>query len=88
MPQLAGAAGRGRGEVELMAVSKTYPAATIAEAAGLGLTLFGENRVQEFAAKAFGVGGAADADAADVPIRVHLIGHLQIEQGGAGGGVV
>ncbi len=45
-------AGRGRGEVELMAVSKTYPAATIAEAAALGLRLFGESRVQEFAAKA------------------------------------
>jgi len=45
-------AGRPRAEVELMAVSKTYPAATIAEAAGLGLTLFGENRVQEFEAKA------------------------------------
>ena len=45
-------AGRRRDEVELMAVSKTYPAETIAEAAALGLTLFGENRVQEFAAKA------------------------------------
>jgi pyridoxal phosphate enzyme (YggS family) len=68
-------AGRPRAEVELMAVSKTYPAATIAEAAALGLTLFGENRVQEF------VGKAAELDplrtrAAD-PIRVHLIGHLQ-----------
>jgi pyridoxal phosphate enzyme (YggS family) len=45
-------AGRPRGEVELMAVSKTYPASTILEAASLGLHLFGENRVQEFAAKA------------------------------------
>jgi pyridoxal phosphate enzyme (YggS family) len=45
-------AGRERAEVELMAVSKTYRAGTIAEAAALGLTLFGENRVQEFAAKA------------------------------------
>jgi pyridoxal phosphate enzyme (YggS family) len=43
--------GRSRSEVELMAVSKTYPAATIAEAASLGLRLFGENRVQEFAGK-------------------------------------
>ena len=47
--QACRAAGRARGEVELMAVSKTYPAETIAEAAGLGLRLFGENRVQEFA---------------------------------------
>jgi hypothetical protein len=45
-------AGRQRTEVELMAVSKTYPAETLAEAAALGLTLFGENRVQEFAGKA------------------------------------
>jgi uncharacterized pyridoxal phosphate-containing UPF0001 family protein len=68
-------AGRARSEVELMAVSKTYPAATIAEAAALGLTLFGENRVQEFAAK------SAELDPlrqrAEKPIGVHLIGHLQ-----------
>ncbi|MGP8271513.1 MAG: YggS family pyridoxal phosphate-dependent enzyme [Terracidiphilus sp.] len=68
-------AGRERGEVELMAVSKTYPAATVAEAAALGLTLFGENRVQEFGAK------AAELDelrrVSEQPIRVHLIGHLQ-----------
>jgi len=44
--------GRGRGEVELMAVSKTFPAEAIVEAAERGLRLFGESRVQEFAAKA------------------------------------
>jgi pyridoxal phosphate enzyme (YggS family) len=74
-------AGRARGDVELMAVTKTYPATTIAEAAALGLTLFGENRVQEFAAKApelemlrssGGVPGAMQGST-----RVHLIGHLQ-----------
>ena len=76
------AAGRSRDEVELMAVSKTFPAETIVEAAGLGLTLFGENRVQEFAAKA---PRAADALRAAGPWsrsevgrpRFHLIGHLQ-----------
>jgi hypothetical protein len=71
--------GRARADVELMAVSKTYPAATIAEAAALGLTLFGENRVQEFAGKAPELtplrSGAANAAAS--PMRVHLIGHLQ-----------
>ena len=70
------AAGRRREDVELMAVSKTYPAETIAEAAALGLTLFGENRVQEFGSKA----GSADLFRqkiqSSVP-RVHLIGHLQ-----------
>jgi hypothetical protein len=45
-------AGRARSEVELMAVSKTFPAEAIIEASTLGLTLFGENRVQEFANKA------------------------------------
>lgn len=70
------AAGRARGEVELMAVSKTYPAATIAEAASLGLRLFGENRVQEFATKA--TSAAALRESIAVPdLRAHLIGHLQ-----------
>ena len=68
-------AGRARGEVELMAVSKTYPAETISVAAALGLRLFGENRVQEFAAK------APDLEVlrrnSSAPVRVHLIGHLQ-----------
>jgi PLP dependent protein len=68
-------AGRPRGDVELMAVSKTYSAEAIAEAAGLGLTLFGENRVQEFAEKAAGVETLRSR--AEKPIQIHLIGHLQ-----------
>ena len=70
------AAGRVRGELELMAVSKTFPAATVAEAAELGLTLFGENRVQEFGTKAL---HAADLwkGSPGGPLRFHLIGHLQ-----------
>ncbi len=82
------AAGRARGEVELMAVSKTFPAESIVEAAALGLRLFGENRVQEFAVKApalalrAATSGGADAGlhAADFSmkdVKVHLIGHLQ-----------
>jgi PLP dependent protein len=69
-------AGRPRGSVELMAVSKTYPAEKIVEAAELGLRLFGENRVQEFAVKA--EHAAALRNASNVQdLRVHLIGHLQ-----------
>ena len=73
-------ANRSRNDVELMAVSKTYPASTIAEAASLGLRLFGENRVQEFAGKAeelvpWRVGKATEASGG--PISAHLIGHLQ-----------
>jgi PLP dependent protein len=65
------AAGRARGDVELMAVSKTFPAKTIAEAAALGLTLFGENRVQEFTAKSAELGPKRKG------MECHLIGHLQ-----------
>lgn len=74
-------AGRSRREIELMAVSKTYPASTIAAAASLGLRLFGENRVQEFAAKA--LEAAALRELSGSPdLRVHLIGHLQSNKAG------
>jgi hypothetical protein len=68
-------AGRPRAEVELMAVSKTNPASALAQAFSLGLTLFGENRVQEFAAKAPELEPLRTR--AENPMRVHLIGHLQ-----------
>jgi PLP dependent protein len=70
------AAGRARGDVELMAVSKMFPAETMVEAAALGLRLFGENRVQEFAAKVL---RTADFWKRGAPegLHVHLIGHLQ-----------
>jgi hypothetical protein len=69
-------AGRPRSDVELMAVSKTYPAPIIVEAAALGLRLFGENRVQEFAEKAPALAGLRSGDA-ESSSRFHLIGHLQ-----------
>jgi pyridoxal phosphate enzyme (YggS family) len=69
-------AGRVRAEIELMAVSKTYPAETMAEAAALGLALFGENRVQEFAAKASHAAALREAWG-NPAVRIHLIGRLQ-----------
>jgi PLP dependent protein len=85
------AARRPRSEIELMAVSKTFPAETIVEAAALGLTLFGENRVQEWSQKAAALdhlrgcpilspsfderAGAQSGPLA--PLRCNLIGHLQ-----------
>ena len=65
------AANRDRSDVELVAVSKVHPAAAMQEAAALGLKVFGENRVQEFAAKSLELGELRNH------IRVHLIGHLQ-----------
>ena len=62
------AAGRRVGEVELMAVSKTFPVERIAEAVECGQLLFGENKVQELLAKKPLLPGK---------VRWHLIGHLQ-----------
>lgn len=56
------------GHVTLVAVSKTHPAASIREAYDSGHRNFGENKVQEMAAKA----AALPSD-----IHWHLIGHLQ-----------
>lgn len=62
-------AGRSPEDVTLIAVSKTWPAEAVREALAAGLTDFGENRVQEGAAKA--------AEVASPGVRWHLIGHLQ-----------
>ena len=55
-------------EVRLVAVSKTHPPESILEALECGVTLFGENRIQE-----------AKAKIAVLPSRCHwhFIGHLQ-----------
>jgi PLP dependent protein len=68
-------AGRSPGDVALMAVTKTHPPERIREAYTAGLRLFGENRVQEFAAKA---GTLADLAGAEW----HMIGHLQTNKAG------
>jgi pyridoxal phosphate enzyme (YggS family) len=63
-------AGRNPDDITLMAVSKTQPPERIREAYDAGQRLFGENRVQDFAAKAGGLQDLRDAE-------WHLIGHLQ-----------
>ncbi len=76
------AAGRARSEVELMAVSKTFPAESIADSAALGLTLFGENRVQEFGAKALRAAELWSTSIREGPLRFNMIGHLQSNKAG------
>jgi pyridoxal phosphate enzyme (YggS family) len=66
----ASRSGRNVGDIALMAVSKTQPTERIREAYEAGQRLFGENRVQEFAAKA---GALQDLQNA----QWHMIGHLQ-----------
>ncbi len=63
------AAGRSADEIAIVAVSKTHPRELVDEAHALGLDVFGENRVQEAAAKFGGTLPTA--------MRVHLIGQLQ-----------
>jgi pyridoxal phosphate enzyme (YggS family) len=65
--------GRSERDVALMAVSKTHPAERIIEAYNAGHRLFGENRVQEFEAKASALAGLLPAGDA----TFHLIGPLQ-----------
>ena len=61
--------GRGPGEARLLAVSKTWPAACVCEAAAAGQRAFGENYVQEAMAKI--------ADTAGMDLEWHFIGPLQ-----------
>ena len=70
----AGRAGRDSAEVELVAVSKTYPPEAVRAAAEAGQLLFGENRVQE---------GAAKIPLCPSRLRWHLVGHLQSNKAGA-----
>jgi len=62
--------GRTRDQITLVAVTKKFPAAVMCEAYSLGLRVFGENYVQEFAEKHPALSELADA-------QFHFIGHLQ-----------
>jgi pyridoxal phosphate enzyme (YggS family) len=61
-------AGRDPGSVTLLAVTKGQPPEVVREAAQAGLTLFGENKVQE---------GKAKIPLCPGNLRWHMIGHLQ-----------
>jgi pyridoxal phosphate enzyme (YggS family) len=62
-------AGRDPGEVSLIAVTKTFPAADVRLLSSLGVRDVGENRDAEAAPKA--------AQCADLPLTWHFIGQLQ-----------
>ncbi|MCW2622710.1 MAG: alanine racemase domain protein [Frankiales bacterium] len=63
------AAGRARGDVRWVAVSKTWPASDIVLLRDLGVRLFGENKDQEAAAKV--------SELAGTDLEWHFIGQLQ-----------
>jgi pyridoxal phosphate enzyme (YggS family) len=69
--QACAAVNRDATSVELLAVTKTHPAAAADYAARYGLRAVGENRVQE------GVEKRAQISAGSAQLRWELIGHLQ-----------
>lgn len=68
MDQAAGRASRDPGEIKLVAVSKTIESARIQEAVEAGVTILGENYVQEAREKIEKIGHG---------VQWHMIGHLQ-----------
>ena len=64
--------GRKRSDVTLIAVSKTKPVTMMEEAIASGVSIFGENKVQEILKKQPLLPGGAEW---------HLIGHLQRNKG-------
>lgn len=66
--EIARACGRNPEDIQLVAVSKTFPATAVEEALGAGQQLFGENYIQEAQEKIEMLGGRC---------RFHFIGHLQ-----------
>ena len=66
--EAAAKAGRGPGEIELVAITKAHPAEKVREAIDAGQRLFGESRVQE-----------ARTKIPEMPsnLRWHFVGHLQ-----------
>ncbi|MEO6052206.1 MAG: YggS family pyridoxal phosphate-dependent enzyme, partial [Pyrinomonadaceae bacterium] len=67
--EAAGRAGRDSNEIKLVAVSKTHPVETLRQAIDAGVTVLGENKVQEGEGKIVEIGREA--------AEWHLIGHLQ-----------
>jgi pyridoxal phosphate enzyme (YggS family) len=74
--EAAARAGRDPTDVEIVAVTKTVPVERIRAAHAAGFRSFGENRVQERAAKQVELDAAASYLAGEAP-RWHLVGPLQ-----------
>jgi pyridoxal phosphate enzyme (YggS family) len=77
--QAADRAARDPGEIKLVAVSKTVEASRIKEAIEAGVSILGENYVQEAQQKIEEIGRPAGMDplAEGRPVAWHFIGHLQ-----------
>jgi pyridoxal phosphate enzyme (YggS family) len=72
----AAASGRPRSTIQLLAVSKTFPAESVLEAMAAGQRAFGENYLQEGVEKIADVARAQPAPL-DTPVEWHFIGPIQ-----------
>jgi len=67
----AASAGRSADEIQIIAISKTFPVDSVLGAAAAGQLQFGENRVQEAEAKILALRDLSPG------LEWHLVGHLQ-----------
>ncbi len=79
LARAAARAGRDPSRIRRVAVSKTFGPEYVRAAAAAGVREIGENRVQEALQKI--------AETADVPVRWHLVGHLQSNKARKAAGV-
>ncbi|HET6733104.1 YggS family pyridoxal phosphate-dependent enzyme [Mycobacterium sp.] len=73
LARAAEAAGRDVGEIELLPITKFFPASDVVILSGLGCVAFGESREQEASNKATEVGALLRPH----PIRWHMVGRIQ-----------
>jgi PLP dependent protein len=73
LARAAQAAGRDVGEIELLPITKFFPASDVVILSSLGCVAFGESREQEASNKATEV----DALLGSRPIRWHMVGRIQ-----------
>ncbi len=73
LARAAQAAGRDPGEIELLPITKFFPATDVHILTRLGCTAFGESREQEASNKAAEISTMSDS----VPIRWHMVGRIQ-----------
>lgn len=73
----AAAAGRDVGDIELLPVTKFFPASDVLELVRLGRRAFGESREPEASNKVAEVTAALSESPDETPIRWHMIGKIQ-----------
>lgn len=77
LERAAVAAGRAADEIELLPITKFFPASDVLILHGLGISAFGESREQEASAKIAEVNRNLSVEQNASPIRWHMVGRIQ-----------